>query len=128
MKLGVEENQSASKSIQFHSHFSNATSYTGLSQHCSSFRGVIYAIYTHRPGIYLKRLITPDQFRLHPTHWLLLSPFTLTHYISATLHPPRLPILVSRATEVSAHLTQRVTLAAVTTNQSELATPSEREL
>lgn len=124
----AKENQSASKSFQFHSQFSKATSYTGLPQHCSSFRGVICAIYIHRPGIYLKRLITPDQLRLHPTRWLLFSPFTLTHYISATLHPPRLPILVSRASEVRAHLTLRVTPAAVTTNQSEVATPSERKL
>lgn len=128
MKHRVEENQSASKSFQFLSHFSNATSYTGLSQHCSSFTGVIYAIYIHRPGIYLKQLIPADQLHLHPTRWLLLSPFTLTHYISATLHPPCVSILVSRATEVRVHLTLRVTPAAVTTNQSELATPSEREL
>lgn len=117
----------ASKSFQFHSHFSDATPYGGLSQHCSSFRGVIYSISVHRPGIYLKRLITADQLHLHP-HWLLLSPFTLTHYISVTLHPLCLPILVSRATEVRAHLTLRVTPAAVATNQPELATPSEREL
>lgn len=119
---------SASKSFQFRSHLSDATPYRGPSQHCSSFRGVIYTIYIHRPGIYLKRLITPDQLRLHPTRWLLLSPFTLTHYISATLHPPRLPILVSRVTEVRAHLTLRVTPAAVATNQPKLATPSERAI
>lgn len=75
---------SSSKSFQFHCRFSNATPYTGLFQHCSSFRGVINAIYIHRLGIYLKRLITPDQLRLHPTHRLLRSPFSTPLHFSNT--------------------------------------------